>query len=143
MLAIDFGNYLAGESALINEDNKKAIYHFKKAIDLNQLDTKFDQDIAEKLCNLYLLEGDIENCILLGKKIEKEISSKNIDSANILMALVVSDIKEKKINSALNRLKKIEKSSYERFSVPIIEAWLIALEKKNLQKAKKKLNDLI
>ena len=55
------------------------------------------------------------------------------------MALVVSDIKEKKINSALNRLKKIEKSSYERFSVPIMEAWLIAGEKRNFNKAKKKI----
>ena len=142
VLAIDFGSYLAGDSALINKDNQAAIYHFKNAINSKELKTEYGLDIAKKLCNLYLLEGDIDNCILLGKKIEKDISSKNIDSVNILMALVVSDIKEKKINSALNRLKKIEKSSYERFSVPIIEAWLIALEKKNLQKAKKKLNEL-
>ena len=142
VLAIDFGSYLAGESALINKDNQAAIYHFKNAINSKELKTEYGLDIAKKLCNLYLLEGDIDNCILLGKKIEKNISSKNIDSVNILMAVIVSDIKEKKINSALNRLKKIEKSSYERFSVPIIEAWLIALEKKNLQKAKKKLNEL-
>ena len=142
LLAIDFGNYLAGESALINEDNKKAIYHFKKAIDLNQLDTKFDQDIAEKLCNLYLLEGDIENCILLGKKIEKNLVAGTINNSNILMALVVSDIKKKKFDSALNRLKKVKKSSYERFSIPIIEAWLIAEKTKNFNKAKKKLDEL-
>ena len=33
LLAIDFGNYLAGESALNNKDNKAAIYYFKNAID--------------------------------------------------------------------------------------------------------------
>ena len=142
VLAIDFGSYLAGESALINKDNQSAIYHFKNAINLKELDTEYGHDIAKKLCNLYLLEGDIENCILLGKKIEKKLSSNSIDNANILMALIVADIKEKKINSALTRLKKIEKSSYERFSVPIIEAWLIAVEKKNLRKAKQKLNEL-
>ncbi len=142
VLAIDFGSYLAGESALTNKDNQSAIYHFKNAINSKELDTEHGYDIAKKLCNLYLLEGDIENCILLGKKIEKKLSSNSIDNANILMALIVADIKEKKINSALTRLKKIEKSSYERFSVPIIEAWLIALEKKNFRKAKQKLNEL-
>ena len=94
LLAIDFGNYLAGESALINEDNKKAIYHFKKAIDLNQLDTKFDQDIAEKLCNLYLLEGDIENCILLGKKIEKNLTSDSIENTNILCKILYAKMRK-------------------------------------------------
>ena len=142
VLAIDFGSYLAGESALTNKDNQSAIYHFKNAINSKELDTEHGYDIAKKLCNLYLLEGDIENCILLGKKIEKKLSSNSIDNANILMALIVADIKEKKINSALARLKKMEKSSYERFSVPIIEAWLIALEKKNFRKAKQKLNEL-
>ena len=142
VLAIDFGSYLAGESALINKDNQSAIYHFKNAINSEELKTEYGIDIAKKLCNLYLLEGEIDDCVLLGKKIENQINSEDFDSANILMALVVSDIKEKKINSALTRLKKIQKSSYERFSVPIIEAWLIALEKKNLQKAKKKLNEL-
>ena len=142
LLAIDFGNYLAGESALINKDNKAAIHYFENAINLNKLDTKYGHDIAEKLCTLYLLEGDINNCILLGKKIEKNITSNSIESTNILMALVIGDIKKKNINSALNRLKKIKKTSYERFSVPIIEAWLIAQEKKNLNKAKKKLDEL-
>ena len=142
LLAIDFGNYLAGESALINKDNKAAIHYFENSINLNKLDTKYDHDIAEKLCTLYLLEGDINNCILLGKKIEKNITSNSIESTNILMALVIGDIKKKNINSALNRLKKIKKTSYERFSVPIIEAWLIAQEKKNLNKAKKKLDEL-
>ena len=46
------------------------------------------------------------------------------------MALIVGDIKSKKFNSALNRLKKINKSSFERFSVPIIEAWIIAGEER-------------
>ena len=48
----------------------------------------------------------------------------------------------KNYNSALKRLKNIKKSSYERFSVPIIEAWLISEEKKNLKKAKQKLDEL-
>ena len=142
LLAIDFGNYLAGESALINKDNKEAIHYFENAINLNKLDTKYGHDIAEKLCTLYLLEGDINNCILLGKKIEKNITSNSIEGTNILMALVIGDIQKKNINSALNRLKKIKKTSYERFSVPIIEAWLIVQEKKNLNKAKKKLDEL-
>ena len=72
VLAIDFGSYLAGESALTNKDNQSAIYHFKNAINSKELDTEHGYDIAKKLCNLYLLEGDIENCILLGKKIEKK-----------------------------------------------------------------------
>ena len=142
LLAIDFGNYLAGESALINKDTKTAIYHFKNAIDLNKLDTEYGQNIVEKLCTLYLLEGDIDNCILLGKKIEKNLASDTIENTFFLMALVVGDIKKKKNNSALNRLKKIKKDSYERFSVPIIEAWLIAEEKKNFKKAKQKLDQL-
>ena len=116
VLAIDFGSYLAGESALINKDNQSAIYHFKNAINSKELKTEYGIDIAKKLCNLYLLEGEIDDCVLLGKKIENQINSEDFDSANILMALVVSDIKEKKINSALTRLKKIQKSSYERFS---------------------------
>ena len=142
LIAIDFGNYLAGESALINKDNKAAINYFEQAIDFNKLDTEYGYDLAEKLCSLYLLEGDINSCISLGKKIEKKLTSQSIESTNILMALVVGDIKNKEINSALNRLKKIKKSSYERFSVPIIEAWLIAEEKKNLKKAKQKLDEL-
>ena len=112
LLAIDFGNYLAGESALNNKDNKAAIHYFENAINLNKLDTKYGHDIAEKLCTLYLLEGDINNCILLGKKIEKNLTSDSITNANILMALIVGDIKKKNINSALNRLKKIKKTSY-------------------------------
>ena len=46
LLAIDFGNYLAGESAFNNKDNKAAIYYFKNAIDLNKLDTEFEKSIA-------------------------------------------------------------------------------------------------
>ena len=142
LLAIDFGNYLAGESAFNNKDNKAAIYYFKNAIDLNKLDTEFGINIAKKLCNLYLLEGEIDKCILLGKKVEKKLTSDSIENTNILLALIVGDIKGKKFNSALNRLKKIKKSSYERFSIPIIEAWLIVEEKRNLNKAKQKLNEL-
>ena len=97
LLAIDFGNYLAGESALNNKDNKAAIYYFKNVIDLNKPDTEFGQDVARKLCVLYLLEGEIDKCILLGKKIEKNLTSDSITNTNILMALIVGDIKKKKI----------------------------------------------
>ena len=142
LLAIDSGNYLAGESAFNNKDNKTAIYYFKNAIDLNKLDTEFGQNITKKLCVLYLLEGEIDKCILIGKKIEKNLTSDSIENTNILMALIVGDIKRKKFNSALNRLKKINKSSFERFSVPIIEAWIIAGEERNLNKAKQKLDEL-
>ena len=69
LLAIDSGNYLAGKSALNNKDNKAAIYYFKNALGLNKIDTEIRQNIAKKLCNLYLLEGDINSCILIGKKI--------------------------------------------------------------------------
>ena len=142
LLAIDSGNYLAGESAFNNKDNKTAIYYFKNAIDLSKLDTEFGQNITKKLCVLYLLEGEIDKCILIGKKIEKNLTSDSIENTNILMALIVGDIKRKKFNSALNRLKKINKSSFERFSVPIIEAWIIAGEERNLNKAKQKLDEL-
>ena len=142
LLAIDSGNYLAGESAFNNKDNKTAIYYFKNAIDLNKLDTEFGQSIAKKLCVLYLLEGEIDKCILIGKKIEKNLTSISIEDTNILMALIVGDIKGKKFNSALKRLKKIKKNSYERFLVPIIEAWIIAGEERNLNKAKEKLDEL-
>ena len=142
LLAVDSGNYLAGESAFNNKDNKTAIYYFKNAIDLNKLDTEFGQNIAKKLCVLYLLEGEIDKCILIGKKIEKNLTSDSIQNANILMALIVGDIKGKNFNSALNRLKKIKKNSYERFSVPIIESWIIAGQERNLNKAKEKLDEL-
>ena len=142
LLAIDSGNYLAGESALSNKDNKAAIYYFKNALGLNKIDTEIRQNIAKKLCNLYLLEGDINSCILIGKKIEKNLSSDSIENTNILMALIVDDIKKRNFSSAFDKLKKIKKSSYERFSVPIIESWLIVENKKDLNKAKKKLEEL-
>ena len=142
LLAIDSGNYLAGESALSNKDNKAAIYYFKNALGLNKIDTEIRQNIAKKLCNLYLLEGDINSCILIGKKIERNLSSDSIENTNILMALIIDDIKKKNFSSAFDRLKKIKKSSYERFSVPIIESWLIVENKKDLNKAKKKLEEL-
>ncbi len=142
LLAIDSGNYLAGKSALSNKDNKAAIYYFKNAIDLNKIDTEIGQNVAKKLCNLYLLEGDIHNCILIGKKIETNLTSDNIENTNILLALTVDDIKKKNFSSAIDRLKKIKKSSYERFLVPIIESWLIAEKEKNFNKAKKKLEEL-
>ena len=47
LLAIDFGNYLAGESALINKDNKAAIHYFENAINLNKLDTKWVYNVNE------------------------------------------------------------------------------------------------
>jgi len=142
LLAIDSGNYLAGQSALSNKDNKAAIYYFKNALGLNKIDTEIRQNIAKKLCNLYLLEGDINSCILIGKKIEKNLSSDSIENTNILMALIVDDIKKRNFSSAFDKLKKIKKSSYERFSVPIIESWLIVENKKDLNKAKKKLEEL-
>ena len=58
------------------------------------------------------------------------------------MALVVGDIKNRNFDSALERLGRMKKSSYERFSVPIIEAWLIAVGKKDYKNAKKKLTEL-
>ena len=140
--AVDFGNYLAGESANAKKENKLAINYFKNAIDLDNLDTEYSKDVAKKLCNLYLLEGEINNCISIGRKIEKNLTSKTIESTNILMALIIGDIKDKNLGSAMNRIKKIRKSSYERFSVPIIEAWLISENDNNLKKAKDKLNEL-
>ena len=142
LTALDYGDYLAGDSAYRNANNQKAIIHFKKALDLNNLDTSYGQDIAQKLCTLYLLEGEIINCISLGKKIENKLNFDDLNSINILMSLVVSDIKEKKFKSALSKLKKMKKSSYERFSVPIIQSWLIAEETKNLKKSNDKLNEL-
>ena len=142
LFAIDFGSYLAGQSALNKNDNKSAIYYFENAIDLKTIDTEYGKDVAKKLCTLYLLEGQIKECIVLAKEIEKDLNPDDSDNTSILMALIVSDIKEKNYNSALKRLKNIKKSSYERFSVPIIEAWLISEEKKNLKKAKQKLDEL-
>ncbi len=142
LIALDYGNYLAGESAYNNKHNKEAIIYFEKVLDVNNINSFHDQDVAQKLCTLYLLEGNIKDCISLGKKIEDKLNFDDLDSINILMTLIVSDIKEKKFKSALSKLKKIKKSSYERFSVPIIESWLIAEETKNLKKSNDKLNEL-
>ena len=142
LIALDYGNYLAGESAYKNANNQKAILHFEKVLDLKNIDRPYVQDVVHKLCTLYLMEGNITGCISLGKKIENKLNFDDLDSINILMSLVVSDIKEKKFKSALSRLKKVKKSSYERFSVPIIESWLIAEETQNLKKSNDKLNEL-
>ena len=142
LFAINYGAYLAGESALKNKENKIAISNFENAINSNEFKTNYGQEISEKLCILYLLEGRITDCILLAKKIEKNISSDSIEAQNILMVLVIGDIKKKNFSGALSRLKKIKKSSYERFSVPIIEAWLISENQKNLRMAKNKLDEL-
>ena len=142
LIALDYGNYLAGESAYKNANNQKAILHFEKVLDLKNIDRPYVQDVVHKLCTLYLMEGNITDCISLGKKIENKLNFDDLDSINILMSLVVSDIKEKKFKSALSRLKKVKKSSYERFSVPIIESWLIAEETQNLKKSNDKLNEL-
>ena len=83
LLSIDFGSYLAGESAYVNKDNKAAIYHFNKALNLNEINTEYGRDIAEKLCSLYLLEGKIEECVLLAERIERDLESESIDSTNI------------------------------------------------------------
>ena len=92
LLAIDSGNYLAGESAFNNKDNKAAIYYFENALDLNKIDKEIGHNIAVKLCTLYLLEGEIDKCILLGKKIEKNLTSNSIENTNILITLIVGDI---------------------------------------------------
>ena len=108
LFAIDFGSYLAGQSALNKNDNKSAIYYFENAIDLKSIDTEYGKDVAKKLCTLYLLEGQIKECIVLAKEIEKDLNPDDSDNTSILMALIVSDIKEKNYNSALKRLKNIK-----------------------------------
>ena len=49
LFAIDFGSYLAGQSALNKNDNKSAIYYFENAIDLKTIDTEYGKDVAKKL----------------------------------------------------------------------------------------------
>ena len=142
LFAMDYGNYLAGESAMLKKDNLSAIKYFEDAIDINNLDTKYGRELAEKLCSLYLLEGQINKCISFEKSLENKIDTETIQGTNILMALVVGDIKNRNFDSALERLGRMKKSSYERFSVPIIEAWLIAVGKKDYKNAKKKLTEL-
>jgi len=126
--AFETGNYLAAKHAVSNKDYSAAILFFEKTLDINKVDEKPNQEIAKELCTLYLLEGSIEKCVSIGKKIEKYL---NEESASILLALITDDIKRNNLDSALKRLKKVKKHSYERFSIPIINAWIIAVKNKN------------
>ena len=69
-IAFDPGSYLAGKYALSKKDYSSAINYYEQAFDINGLDKKQNLEIAESLCNLYLLKGDIGKCITIGKKIE-------------------------------------------------------------------------
>ena len=62
---------MAAKHALSNKDNSVAIFFFEKSLDINKVDEKPNQEIAKELCILYLLEGYIEKCVSIGKKIEK------------------------------------------------------------------------
>ena len=114
------GNYLAAKHALSNKDYSTAIFFFEKTLDINKVNEKPNQEIAKELCTLYLLEGSIGKCVSIGKKIEKYL---NEESAPILLALIIDDIKKNNLDSAVKRLKKVKKHSYERFSIPIINSW--------------------
>ena len=126
---IDSGSYLAGKYAQSQKNYSVAINFFEKAIDLNKLEEKINLDLAKELCNLYLLEGKIEKCVVLGKQVESYLTS---ESSMILLALIIDDIKKNNLDSALDRLERVKQDSYERFSVPIIKSWLIATKSKNL-----------
>ena len=141
-LAVDPGNYLAGRYALSNKDYDAAINFFERSIDINKIDPekqKDDFDVSKELCTLYLLKGQINKCVFIAKKIEDYLKN---ESAEILLALTVYDIKNRNFDSALEKIKKIKKDSYERYSIPIIEAWLIATEKKNYKKSIETINEL-
>ena len=141
-LSLDSGNYLAGRYALSKKDYDSAINFFEKAIDINNInkeDHKEDLDVKKELCTLYLLKNKINKCVLIGKKIEKYLFE---ESTLIFLALIVDDIKNKNLNSALERTKKIKRDSYERFSIPIIRAWITAAEKKNYKKSIEIINEL-
>ena len=141
-LAVDSGNYLAGRYALSNKDYDSAINFFEKSIDINKIDPekqKDDLDVSKELCTLYLLKGQINKCVFIAKKFEDYLKQESVE---ILLALTVYDIKNRNFDSALEKIKKIQKDSYERYSIPIIEAWLIAIEKKNYKKSIETINEL-
>ena len=125
--AIDYGNYLAGRYALSKKDYEEAIIFLEQASDINNIHEKskeYDLDIQKELCNLYLLTGKINKCVSIAQKIQKHLSE---TPTMILLTLIMNDIKKRNFNSALEKTKKVKKDSYERFSIPIINAWLIAI----------------
>ena len=141
-LAVNSGNYLAGRYALLNKDYNAAINFFEKSLDINKINNKNDNgnlEIAKELCTLYLLTNKINKCVSIGIKIEEHLDT---DSSPIFLALIIDDIKNKNFNSALKRTNKIKRDFYERFSIPIIKAWILAIHKKNYKKSIEAINDL-
>ena len=140
--AIDYGNYLAGRYALSKKDYEEAIIFLEQASDINNIHEKskeYDLDIQKELCNLYLLTGKINKCVSIAQKIQKHLPE---TPTMILLTLIMNDIKKRNFNSALEKTKKVKKDSYERFSIPIIKAWVIAIEKKNYKKSIETINEL-
>ena len=117
------GNYLAGRHAQIISNPAAAIKYYQSTLksDPNNV------ELLQRIFTLMTAEGRIKEAIAIAKR----LSALSDDQGNLAnLALVFEDIKDGKLNAAIQRMDKMPESNLNAFSLPLIKAWVLVGQKK-------------
>lgn len=117
------GNYLAGRHAQYNSNSRFAIEYYRSALKK----TPENIDLLHSITTLQVSEGKIIEALPEAKRLVK-LSDEAYDIPLLILSSVA--IKNKKYKEAIEHISHLKEEGLNTFSIPLLQAWLLAGQKK-------------
>ena len=120
----EFGSYLAGRQAQFDSNPRFAIRYYLSALE-NSPKNMF---LLRRIVTLLVSEGRIKEALTKANQLLKNSNNKSNLSA---LLMILADIKNQNFVKAFNDLDKLPGGGLNDYLLPMLEAWLMAEQKKN------------
>ena len=120
----EFGSYLAGRQAQFDSNPRFAIRYYLSALE-NSPKNMF---LLRRIVTLLVSEGRIKEALTKANQLLKNSNNKSNLSA---LLMILADIKNQNFAKAFNDLDKLPGGGLNDYLLPMLEAWLMAEQKKN------------
>jgi Flp pilus assembly protein TadD len=120
----EFGSYLAGRQAQFDSNPRFAIRYYLSALE-NSPKNMF---LLRRIVTLLVSEGRIKEALTKANQLLKNSNNKSNLSA---LLMILADIKNQNFAKAFNDLEKLPGGGLNDYLLPMLEAWLMAEQKKN------------
>ena len=120
----EFGSYLAGRQAQFDSNPRFAIRYYLSALE-NSPKNMF---LLRRIVTLLVSEGRIKEALTKANQLLNNSNNKSNLSA---LLMILADIKNQNFAKAFNDLEKLPGGGLNDYLLPMLEAWLMAEQKKN------------
>ncbi len=120
----EFGNYLAGRQAQFDSNPRFAVKYYLSVLEKSPNNLL----VLQRIISLLVSEGRIEEALSKAQHHTK-ISGSKSNISNLILAL--TDVKRQQFLKASQRIDQLPNDGINSFLIPMLNAWLLASQKKS------------